>query len=110
MSDSTSGRAYQADPPTGSACLGVSSPKPLNKRPFCVRSSLAQEVGRALREARLSMGLTQGEAADAMGISQPTMCRIELGKEEVTLGMLQERVSGMGLDVVLTFRRRAVVR
>lgn len=56
------------------------------------------------------MGLTQGEAADAMGISQPTMCRIELGKEEVTLGMLQERVSGMGLDVVLTFRRRAVVR
>lgn len=56
------------------------------------------------------MGLTQLEAAEAMVCSQATVSRLESGREDTTLTTLDRRVFGMGLEVVISFRRRAVVR
>lgn len=82
----------------------------MNKRPIRVTSSLDVRVGKALREMRESMGLAQVDAADAMGCSQATMSRMEAGKESISLVMLERRANAMGLEVEISFRRRAVVR
>lgn len=41
------------------------------------------ELGRRLRSARLTAGLTQDEVADALGVPRPTISQIEAGKRGV---------------------------
>jgi transcriptional regulator with XRE-family HTH domain len=41
-------------------------------------------VGARLREARLSMSLTQAEVAEALGMSRPTLAAVEKGTRKVT--------------------------
>lgn len=41
-------------------------------------------VGARLREARLSIGLTQADVADALGLSRPTLAAVEKGTRKVT--------------------------
>ena len=41
-------------------------------------------VGARLREARLAVGLTQADSADALGVSRPAMVALEKGDRKVT--------------------------
>lgn len=41
-------------------------------------------VGGRLREARLSMGLTQADVAKALGLSRPTLAAVEKGTRKIT--------------------------
>jgi len=41
-------------------------------------------VGARLREARLSVGLTQADVADALGLSRPTLAAVEKGTRKIT--------------------------
>jgi transcriptional regulator with XRE-family HTH domain len=41
-------------------------------------------VGGRLRDARLSIGLTQAEVADALGLSRPTLAAVEKGTRKIT--------------------------
>lgn len=41
-------------------------------------------VGARIREARLSIGLTQAEVADALGLSRPTLAAVEKGTRKIT--------------------------
>jgi transcriptional regulator with XRE-family HTH domain len=38
------------------------------------------EIGEQLREARLTLGLTQAQVASALGVSRSQVCRVELGR------------------------------
>lgn len=41
-------------------------------------------VGARLRDARLSIGLTQADVADALGMSRPTLAAVEKGTRKIT--------------------------
>ncbi|MGI8667492.1 MAG: helix-turn-helix domain-containing protein [Jatrophihabitans sp.] len=41
-------------------------------------------VGARLRDARLAMGLTQADVADALGLSRPTLAAVEKGTRKIT--------------------------
>ena len=41
-------------------------------------------VGARLRDARLSMGLTQADVAEALGLSRPTLAAVEKGARKIT--------------------------
>ncbi len=41
-------------------------------------------VGARLREARLSIGLTQADVAEALGLSRPTLAAVEKGTRKIT--------------------------
>jgi transcriptional regulator with XRE-family HTH domain len=65
------------------------------------RQALAK-IGEEFREARLSGGLSQGQVADAVGISQAEMSRIERGAAPwVTFETLAVIAAVLGLDLPL---------
>jgi transcriptional regulator with XRE-family HTH domain len=65
------------------------------------RQALAK-IGEEFREARLSGGLSQGQLADAVGISQAEMSRIERGAAPwVTFETLAVIAAVLGLDLPL---------
>jgi transcriptional regulator with XRE-family HTH domain len=41
-------------------------------------------VGARLRDARLSVGLTQADVAEALGLSRPTLAAVEKGTRKIT--------------------------
>ncbi len=45
-------------------------------------------TGRDLKEARLKTGLTQAQAADALGVTQAYLSMLERGRREVSAGLL----------------------
>ncbi len=45
-------------------------------------ADLKEQVGKRLKECRLSMGLTQAQVADKLGVAQPVYLRFEKGKFE----------------------------
>ncbi len=60
-------------------------------------------VGLAIREARLSKAMTQGELADACGVGPTVTSQIENGRGvSVQLAALIGRVLGVSMDVIIT--------
>lgn len=55
--------------------------------------------GRLLREARRRAGLTQRTVAGRVGVTQPTVARIERGEIEPSLERLLGLVRACGLDL-----------
>jgi transcriptional regulator with XRE-family HTH domain len=55
----------------------------------------------ALRDARRSTGLTQGELAERAGLSRMTVQKIEAGAIDPRLSTLAVLVRALGLDLVL---------
>lgn len=45
-------------------------------------SELKEEVGKRLKECRLSSGLTQTQVAEKLGVAQPVYLRFEKGRFE----------------------------
>jgi Zn-dependent peptidase ImmA (M78 family)/transcriptional regulator with XRE-family HTH domain len=58
-----------------------------------------QEMGRRLRAARESCGLTQEDVARRLGISRPTVAQIELGNRAVTTIELDKLAYLFGRDI-----------
>ncbi|MBX0329885.1 helix-turn-helix domain-containing protein [Oscillochloris sp. ZM17-4] len=52
------------------------------------RRSFDRELGTRLREARLTLGATQGELAQALGVSSVTVARYELGERSLPIAQL----------------------
>jgi transcriptional regulator with XRE-family HTH domain len=68
--------------------------------------SAQERLGKALRSARLSAGLSQGELAGRIGSSQAMVSRWEAGRVPLTLGTLAAVAGGMGVDATLVLRDR----
>ena len=68
----------------------------------------ANEVGRRLRLARDSAGLTQQEAAGEIGIARTTLVAIEGGARRIRVGEAQQLAKLYGISVNALFRREAV--
>lgn len=61
------------------------------------------EIIRAVIDARNSMHLTQKELADATGIAQADISKIENGTRNPSLKMLKRLAEGMGMELELKF-------
>jgi len=68
----------------------------------------AQEMGRRLRVARENAGVRQGEAAQIIGMSRPTLVSIEQGARPVRIQELQQLARCYGISVNALLRREAV--
>jgi transcriptional regulator with XRE-family HTH domain len=60
-------------------------------------SAQLQALGERLRSRRKSLGVTAVEAAEAAGISRPTLHRIEAGTASVTAGAWAALAAALGL-------------
>ena len=58
-------------------------------------------TGSLIREAREAEGLTQAALARRLGITQPSIARLEAAGDEVTLATLQRALNAMGRALVL---------
>jgi transcriptional regulator with XRE-family HTH domain len=54
-----------------------------------------------VRDARLAEGLTQAQLARRLGISQPSVARLEQAGDAVTVATLRRALDAMGRDLVL---------
>lgn len=66
------------------------------QRPMLLLSKPA-EVGQALRQARKSLGLTQGALACANNVGVRVVCEIERGKPTAQLGIVLKLLHSVGL-------------
>lgn len=60
-------------------------------------------LGRALRQRRIELGLTQDEIAEGLGISRTTVSKVERG-QGVQMSIWLEVAGAVGLDVLLSPR------
>jgi transcriptional regulator with XRE-family HTH domain len=58
-------------------------------------------VSSLIREARLAEGLTQAQLARRLGISQPSVARIEAAGDAVTVATLRRTLDALGRALVL---------
>jgi transcriptional regulator with XRE-family HTH domain len=63
-------------------------------------------TGSLIREARLADGLTQAQLARRLGITQPSVARLEAAGAEVTVATLQRALNVMGRALVLQAQQR----
>ena len=63
-------------------------------------------TGALIRAARQAEGLTQAELARRLGITQPSIARLEAAGDEVTVATLQRALNAMGRALELTAVQR----
>lgn len=68
----------------------------------------APEIGRRLRVARETAGILQGDAAEVLGLSRPSLAAIEKGKRRIRIQELQVLAKHYGLSANALLRREAV--
>ena len=64
-------------------------------------------IGATVRRRRKDLGVSAVAAAEAAGISRPTLHRIEKGEPAVTMGALLRVLVALGLDVVVRPREES---
>ncbi|MEU5996064.1 helix-turn-helix transcriptional regulator [Spirillospora sp. NPDC047418] len=64
---------------------------------------LAFELGNAVRERRLALGLTQAELAKRAGLTQPALSRLESGGPTPTIGVLDRLAHALGARLRVEF-------
>jgi transcriptional regulator with XRE-family HTH domain len=74
-------------------------PAPLLSKKSTTR--LLQDVGAQIRGRRKALGVTTAEAAEAAGMSRPTLSRIESGNASVTVGAFAAAAAAVGLRLAL---------
>ncbi|WP_146287855.1 helix-turn-helix transcriptional regulator [Gemmobacter aquaticus] len=57
------------------------------------------DLGRAIRDRRLALGLTQADVAMQSGVSTPTVSAIENGKETARIGLVMQICRDLGLQL-----------
>ena len=67
-------------------------------------------TGALIRETRLAEGLTQAALARRLGITQPSVARLEAAGDEVSVATLQRALNAMGraLDIRVVARKSSV--
>jgi XRE family transcriptional regulator, regulator of sulfur utilization len=60
---------------------------------------LQRRFGNNLRRVRLSLGLTQKEAAEAAQANQTYLSQVELGNKNMTLESMAQLANGLGVSV-----------
>ncbi|MEU8799250.1 helix-turn-helix transcriptional regulator [Spirillospora sp. NPDC048819] len=64
---------------------------------------LAFELGNAVRQRRLALGLTQTELARRAGLTQPALSRLESGGPTPTIGVLDRLAHALGAKLKVEF-------
>ena len=64
------------------------------------------EVGRKLRQARVTQGLSQERLAQQLGISRASVVNIEAGRQRAPLHLLWQLSEALGTDLSLLIPRR----
>lgn len=59
-------------------------------------------LGRAIRQQRKQMGLTQLDAAGLCGVGERFLSELERGKESASLGKALQVIKRLGLRVIIT--------
>ena len=60
------------------------------------------KIGQVIREAREDAEMSQSELADRLGVSQPTLSDVELGKKSLGLDLLDALEEVLGISVTYT--------
>lgn len=61
-----------------------------------LREERRKEVGYKIKEARQSKNMSQKELAEKLGTKQEAISRMENGKQNISLGMLQKTLDAIG--------------
>jgi transcriptional regulator with XRE-family HTH domain len=69
-------------------------------------NELYAEVGRKLRQARLTQGLSQEKLAQQLGISRAYVVNVEAGRQRAPLHLLWQFSEALGTDLSLLIPRR----
>lgn len=64
-------------------------------------------TGSLIRDARRADGLTQAQLARRLGITQPSVARMEAAGDEVSVATLQRALNALGRSLELRATRRA---
>ena len=64
------------------------------------KTGYQQEIGGVVAHLRTEKGLTQSELADLLGTSQPTIYRIENGKQNISLEMVKKLSNALGSPIL----------
>lgn len=65
----------------------------------------AKVVGRELKDTRQTLGLTQAEVAERLGVSPSYISAVEAGRRNLTLGQLANIANAMRLGIEISFIR-----
>ncbi|GAB4002187.1 hypothetical protein GCM10028807_60280 [Spirosoma daeguense] len=68
-------------------------------------SETTKKVGQAIKQARISQGLTQKEMGEKMGVSEATFNRYETGKQNLTIDTLQKIADALENKLNITFNK-----
>jgi transcriptional regulator with XRE-family HTH domain len=63
-------------------------------------------TGSLIRDARLAEGLTQAQLARRLGVTQPSVARLEAAGDEVSVATLRRALNAMGRALVLRVTER----
>ena len=66
-----------------------------------VEAERAFLIGRAVRERRLALGLSQTEVARRAGMTQPALSRLEAGGVIPTIPLLERITSALDADLIV---------
>ncbi|MFB4305210.1 helix-turn-helix domain-containing protein [Actinomadura sp. GTD37] len=64
---------------------------------------LAFELGNAVRQRRIALGLTQTQLAERAGLTQPALSRLEAGGPTPTIGVLDRLAHALGARLKVEF-------
>lgn len=67
-------------------------------------TTIAQQAGNLIREARKQKGLTQKELGDKLGIGESRVSKYESGKHNPTLATLQKIADILSVEIVLALK------
>lgn len=67
-----------------------------------------KHIGLTLRAARESVGMTQGELANVVGLSRTSLTNIELGRQRILVDQLAELASALHVPVSALIPERTV--
>ena len=64
-------------------------------------------IGQAVRERRLTLGLSQTEVAAGAGMTQPALSRLEAGGAVPTIPVLERIAHALGAELIVTIAPHA---
>ncbi|WP_138992740.1 helix-turn-helix domain-containing protein [Larkinella sp. C7] len=68
-------------------------------------SDIAQEVGQAIKQARVEAGLTQKELGERMGVGTPTISKYENNGQNLTVQTLKKIAEALKIKLNISFHK-----